>query len=654
MLIRIIDILNRIKDSFKDNIYYFLKREDFNLSIFLIAYIFYFFSLEKCFLGSDICGNKKSWIKRKLIQVIISEKLIYFLFIRIISKKISKFHLIHFILIFLFFYFYSHHYIFEDHGMYNLIMFFLLLFMNFISYFLFKILILFFHHSFYIFKIFKIFSLFILFLIYKYSSPSLFCSGWEKGLNNTSIDNGFVNYGCKIEKPKICPYILFKYLLDYTKLVNINCSNNKNNREMILKKSKSPYINKNTTKFGIPQTNKYPEGCINGEDEIVLEEYILKNIFDVENNYHNFEKPEIIVDFSKSINGELLLDLNFNESLSKERNILEINNIPYSRNLMIIFIESVSRVNSLRQFPKTTNFFKKFISYEGSYHPEHAEQKFHSFQFFKYQSFEGITRTNFPILFYGNKGESKNLVFISKYFKYNGYITNYCGDICKKDNARKFQNLSNFELFDHQMLLCVPNLANYQKPYKKCLYGKIDISYLFNYSNQFWRKYEKNRKFSLMVLNNGFDGTLESLKYIDDIIYNYLISLFNDNLFKDSSIILLSDHGTMMPSPYFFFDFYHIEMKLPMLYMLINDRKNISNDEQYLYLRKNQQTFITAYDVYNTINNIIFGDSFNNIKNKNDTIDTPKSPLGQSLFHKINQKQRKSLNYKNMDYTICK
>ena len=88
---------------------------------------------------------------------------------------------------------------------------------------------------------------------------------------------------------------------------------------MILKKSKSPYINENTTKFGFPLTNKCPEGCIDGEDEIVLEEYILKNIFDVENNYHNFEKPEIIADFSKSINGELLLDLNFNESLSKER-----------------------------------------------------------------------------------------------------------------------------------------------------------------------------------------------------------------------------------------------------------------------------------------------------------------------------------------------
>ncbi len=95
-------------------------------------------------------------------------------------------------------------------------------------------------------------------------------------------------------------------------------------------------------------------------------------------------------------------------------------------------------------------------------------------------------------------------------------------------------------------------------------------------------------------------------------------------------------------------------MKLPMLYMIITDSKNISSDEQYLYLRKNQQTFITVYEIYNTINNIILGDSFNNIKNKNHTNDTPKSLLGQSLFHKINQKQRKSLNYKNMDYIICK
>ena len=111
-----------------------------------------------------------------------------------------------------------------------------------------------------------------------YLSPSLFCVGWEKGLNNTSIDNDYDKYGCQIEKPNICPYILFKYVLDYTKLFNINCINNKNNREIILKNSKSPYISENTTKFGFPLTNKYPEGCIDGKNDI-KSNYTKLNVF---------------------------------------------------------------------------------------------------------------------------------------------------------------------------------------------------------------------------------------------------------------------------------------------------------------------------------------------------------------------------------------
>ena len=107
----------------KNILHFNSKTELFAIFLFIIAYVLYFCSLEKCLSGSDICGNKKSWIKRKLIQVIISEKIIAFLFIRIISKKISKYHLIHIILLFIIFTFHSHQYIFEDHGMYNLILF---------------------------------------------------------------------------------------------------------------------------------------------------------------------------------------------------------------------------------------------------------------------------------------------------------------------------------------------------------------------------------------------------------------------------------------------------------------------------------------------------------------------------------------------------
>jgi hypothetical protein len=74
---------------------------------------------------------------------------------------------------------------------------------------------------------------------------------------------------------------------------------------------------------------------------------------------------------------------------------------------------------------------------------------------------------------------------------------------------------------------------------------------------------------------------MEVLKYYDDIINNYLLYLFNDNLLKDSSIFLLSDHGVGIQSIYYMFDFYIYESNLPMLYVIINDRKNVSYKDQY-------------------------------------------------------------------------
>ena len=245
-------------------------------------------------------------------------------------------------------------------------------------------------------------------------------------------------------------------------------------------------------------------------------------------------------------------------------------------------------------------------------------------------------------------------MLITRYLKENGYVTNYCSDECKKDNTRTHHNLTKSEMYDHQMLLCDPNIVEMNKPTKKCLYGNINSYHLYEYGKQFWIKYKDNRKFSAMVTNDGHESSLEALKYSDDLLYNYLTSLYNENLLKDTSIIMLSDHGTTLPSVYFLNDFFQIEGRLPMLYMIINDRKNVSYNEQYYYLHKNQQTFITAYDIYNTIANILYGDEYIKIQNKTDDHDTPKSSLGQSLFTDIDQMQRSPKNYEDMNTHICK
>ena len=65
-------------------------------------------------------------------------------------------------------------------------------------------------------------------------------------------------------------------------------------------------------------------------------------------------------------------------------------------------------------------------------------------------------------------------------------------------------------------------------------------------------------------------------------------------------------------------------------------------------MNKNQQTFISSYDIYNTIGNLIFGDEYKNIKNKTEDKDTTKSPYGKSLFYDIVQKIRTPKFYNNI------
>ena len=353
-----------------------------------------------------------------------------------------------------------------------------------------------------------------------------------------------------------------------------------NAKKKILKFTKSPYLNATVNHIGYPLTNK-DLSC--GMDFIgkknLMKKYFMKNLVDLENKevlnkYFKNKMPEIEVDFSNNQYGEMNINLNYNKTLSDERILYEKNSTPYSNNIIVLFIDSVSRVNSLRQLKKTLNFFEKFMLYNGSSLEKSPSEKFHSFQFFKYHSFLYCTPFNYPILFYGSLINRKK-VLITKYLKENGYVTCFSGEICAKDNARAKHNLTIEEVYDHQFVLCDPNRDSININTIRCLYGKQNIEHLYEYGNQFWRKYKGNRKFLSIVSNEGHEGTLEVLKYADNIIFNFMNNLFNDNLLKNTSIILMSDHGDNMPSIYFPYDFYRIESHLPMTGKILVMKSNI-------------------------------------------------------------------------------
>ena len=71
--------------------------------VFIISYILYYLSLEKCFDGEELCGNNMKWIYKKVFELILSCELISLLIATIIFNFTSKFHLIHLVSVFILF-----------------------------------------------------------------------------------------------------------------------------------------------------------------------------------------------------------------------------------------------------------------------------------------------------------------------------------------------------------------------------------------------------------------------------------------------------------------------------------------------------------------------------------------------------------------------
>ena len=628
-----------------------LQKRHWNFIILLLSiftYVLFFFSLEKCTEGVDKCCMKFSWIKTKIIEESISCLLTVIIVEIIIIKKLSKLHLIHFICVFISFYFYSNGIDFEDHGYYNIKYYFIIIIFILLLFLLFNYLLSLKKRKIIILFIETFLLIFYLFSNIIYNSKG--CEDWKIGLNNTSIDNDKMKYECLIKIPKNCFYKFGKFILDKNRYSPLKCSNNNlKMRNKFLRESKSPFINEKTLHIGFPLINKEEKFFLD-IDYSIFRNNVFNNFIDMNNstllNLLNGNIPEISVDFSKKLGGKMNVNLMFNQSLSYERKKLENKTDRYSKNVMVIFLDSVSRAYSIRQLKKTLKFIEKFFSYKGNKNNKFPSDNFHSFQFFKYYSHKFYTTGNYPILFYGKHINETNK-HINLYFKKNGFITSYTADFCYNDYVRTYHNFSFEDVYDHLYAVCDPNYFG-PTPQIHCYYNKYHVEFMFEYINQFWRKYQDNRKFAALLTTFAHEGSLERLKYIDNIIYEFLCRLFNDNLLRETTIFLLSDHGVAIPSIYFLNDFFRYEKVLPMFYLFVNDRKNVSYERQYKYLNQNQQSFITGFDIYNTIIDIIYGDKYDS-----EEIIGAKSIYGKSLFEEIKQKGRSPKNYTSMDLYAC-
>ena len=154
-----------------------------------------------------------------------------------------------------------------------------------------------------------------------------------------------------------------------SKIIIINCDKRKEEEKYLLKNLLNCKNNTHINRIGYPIT-------IGNTSEIVgkpamysntLLEFVTNNsiIMDDEeqlSKLNEYQKPEVIVEFNENPYGKIKININYKEFLAKERKIKERNE---PKNVLFIYMDNLSRNHFYRQYPKTSKFLKKFLSFNG-------------------------------------------------------------------------------------------------------------------------------------------------------------------------------------------------------------------------------------------------------------------------------------------------
>ena len=592
----------------------------------------------------------------------------------ILFKNNKKIHLIYILFFYILFILFDHNNGIIKHGLYNFIV---LILMTFISFFF----LCFIYLLFKLFKTKNYITLFVLFsslimthiTIIKFKATHFSCIDWDRGLNNTYINNSDI-YPCKINipQPHSCYLTEIGKFFDFSSKYRPTCLNSKlisDGQSSFLKfyQYKFKYSNiSSNNHFGFPITNTkeyspYYFGTIckpgikkfytTVNQNIILMDLYYKN----KNKYYpNIPHPEVEVIFKRK-KGKIRIKVSKNETLIKERKTkINETNIMY-KNILIFFLDTVSRNHFMRKLPKTMKFLNSFSKYETN----PSKKKMTIFQFFKYNSLNCYTDPNLKAIYYGAKLRGNGTHF-GIYFKRNGYITGRVNSYCGKESVKGSHNqLFIHNIFDHEGLSLGCMKPFYDGPMhtllgsliKKCLFGKDLNEYALEYLKSFWKAYINQNKMFLYQSLDGHEPSGQAIGHFDKIFYKFLTKFYQRGYLNKAAILIFSDHGQHLNGPLYLFnsqDFYY-ERTLPGLFLILPNDEKLYKNNLYENIKLNQQTFITGFDIYNTLVHLAFG-------NNKKKFDKYKVKNGETLFKKINYKNRycesKILNL-HLSHRIC-
>ncbi|XP_014249500.1 uncharacterized protein LOC106666665 isoform X2 [Cimex lectularius] len=264
--------------------------------------------------------------------------------------------------------------------------------------------------------------------------------------------------------------------------------------------------------------------------------------------------------------------------------------------LIIIGLDSMSRLNFLRQFPRTYRFMRNYLLT--------VEMK-------------GVNKVGvntFPNVMAMLTGlpvpppphNFKNMQFLWDGFQERGAATMYAEDM-PQINMFNLHGDGLLRKPTHHYAYTFWQAVEYSLTQhyssKYCLGSKTKFSIHLNYIKSFLQTYKDCPKFLFSLHNELTHDTLNLASNADDELKDFLKTSYDAGLLDRSIVVLLGDHGHRIDS-YRMTEMGRMEDLMPFTFFILP--RNYRNTDWYKTLTVNSNRLVSTYDLYKTFENIMF------------------------------------------------
>ncbi|KAI8594186.1 hypothetical protein BDZ88DRAFT_402879 [Geranomyces variabilis] len=290
-------------------------------------------------------------------------------------------------------------------------------------------------------------------------------------------------------------------------------------------------------------------------------------------------------------------------------------------NVVFVFIDAVSRRHFFRKMPKTVATLEQFAARSDATDTRPEQPVLH--QFFRYHAIGLNTGPNTRGLWADipPTDSESGAPPIWEDFYDDGYVTGRMDGVCEDWNG--YYNKAHFPDKDKVTIpprvtqeflsfSCLPpylpvgkgfagNFAGSTSMKAHCLSGNHLGWHMLDWLQAFVARHEEEqRKFFVTgVFLEGHEGSTEVLRTLDDRLARFLDPKINTALnYNNTAVFVQADHGLHMGLNYIFFDNGHVEEVQPFSALLLPKWYTAKYGDN---LRHNEDRLITAHDFWATM-----------------------------------------------------